>query len=592
MVLYIAAIVLSLVAARWFKTLMIVTVGLLSAVNASLQAPPFFPPAGRDITFSGIVIGEDHQKNGIKLTVILTRALIKGDTIGLRLPVEIYTHRFDTYLGRRLVVRGAITSGRTGLGLNGFRGTIVTADLDPGETAGMVLYRARRHIDRLFKSWLGPVHYRLAGSLVLGGSSRVGEAMARVFTRAGVLHILSVSGLHVGFLITFIGLILVLVPLSMRVKYLIVVAVLFLYAGVTGFLPTVLRAGLMAVLFGLALVLDRNVESIHLVNVSALMLLIGSPGILLDVGAQLSYASIYGIVIWFPRIKGRILDRIENPWLRKLGSLASISVAAQVFVTPFLVHYFRQTQTMSVLSNLIVVPLSSLITYLLFGLALTGGFSAFCAQWLSIAAALLMQALVAVCRFFARWPWATVNLSIPPLILGPYFFLFSRRYRKPALWFMLAAALIISLSSLPACVVYRVEPENALLTLADGQNLLYTKDNGPSAARFAGGETVDYLIAEKKCLEPARDFIALPKGLARKRIRFGEVLIDLAEVVTMTYHGHILDLGKLDVDQGETLYVVARGDHWREFRVRSRGSILDDLITECRLVACRLWVWL
>lgn len=590
-VFYAAAVAVSLTAAGWFKRSLFIAIGLLSALNASLRLPLTILDPGRDNAFSGTVISEDHQENGIRLTVVLNQAFLKHDTIALRLPVEIYTRTFDTYLGRQIVVQGIIIHARSRLGPNGFRGKIVTVDSDPRDPVGTIFHGVRQYIDRLFKSRLRPAYYQLASSLVLGGSSRVGDEMAAVFTRAGVLHILSVSGLHVGFLITFLGFFMAVIPLSMRIKYLVIVAGLFLYAGITGFIPTVLRAGLMAVLFALAVLLERNVEPLHMVNISALMLLVGSPGILLDVGAQLSYASIYGIIYWYPRFKDLVLDRIINPWLRKVGSLMSISIAAQIFVTPFLIHYFRQIQTMATISNLIVVPLSSLITYLLFALVIIGLFSSTFTHGVGVITALLLHALVAVCRFFARWPWATIGISLPPVILFLSFFLFSRKCRKPAVWCLVASALVLSLSAMPACAVLRIDPDSILITTADGQNLLVTRETNPAIMRFIAADKIDYLIGVEKCVEPRRDFIAFPGELKYKRIEFKDITVCLSDDISVMYRNRPLHLDQMGIKKDETAYIIVRGDYRYGFRTRSRGSIVDDIITECRLIAGRLMAW-
>lgn len=588
---YLAAVLMFLLATAWKRAFLFGVVVALSALNAALQKPGLSVPMGRQLSFSGTVVSEEPQMRGIKLTVMIERLYRGRDNLAFRLPVECYTHRRQTYLGRRVTLTGSITPARSAYGLNGFRGTVKDEGVD-GDFMPTVFYTVRRHIDQLFQSCFRPSAYNLACGLVLGGSSRAGEEVKTVFSRAGVLHILSVSGLHVGFLISFISLILMAAPVPSFIRYLITMAVLFIYAGITGFLPTVVRAGLMAAMFGLAYVLERNVDSLHIVNVTALILLIIAPGMLMEMSAQLSFASIYGIVIIYPHFNTKIIDRLGHRALKTLCSMLGISVAAQIFVTPLIIHYFQRLPTMACFSNLLVVPLSTAITYLLFTMTITGLFSGIITRGLGYAGQLLLQGLVAVCRFFANLPWSTVRISISPLLLIGCYFLWHRSSRRPAFWAMLAINLILSIAALPACTIFEFGKTGTMVKFSNGQQLLITRDRELDLRRFGNIEKLDFLIAPVKICEPQQNYFSLPNEHNFKQIQIGDLTVIVDREITIRWAAWTVNLDRLALNESEIRYAVVKGDYWGEFKGARNGSVLTEVIWELKMIWFKIRAWL
>lgn len=587
---YVAAIILFLMNAAWKRIFLFGAVVALSALNAALQKPGLPVPMGRELSFSGTVVSEEPQVRGVKLTVILEKLQRGRDYLAFRLPVECYTHRRQTYLGRRVSLTGVITPARSAYGLNAFRGT-VKDDGVAGALVPTVFFTIRRYIDRLFQACFRPSDYNIACGLVLGGSSRADEEVKTVFSRAGVLHILSVSGLHVGFLISFISLILIAVPIPPFIRYLITMVVIYVYAGITGFLPSVVRAGLMAAMFGLAYVLERNVDSQHIVNVTALILLIAFPGMLMDVSAQLSFASIFGIVIIYPYFKNKIIDRLGPRVLKSVCSMLGISVAAQIFVMPLIIHYFQRLPTMACFSNLLVVPLSTAITYLLFTMTVTSLFSGIVTRGLGYISQLLLQSLVAICRFFAHLPWSTVKISISPLLLIAFYFLWHGSSRRPAFWAMLAINLILSVAALPACTIFEFGKTGTLVKFPNGQQLLVTRDRELDLRRFGNLENLDFLIAPAEICETRQNYIPLPGEHNFKRIRIGDLTVIVDREITILWGAQTIALDGLTGNEAEIRYAVAKGNYWGEFKSERSGSLLTDVAWELKMIWFKIRAW-
>lgn len=560
----------------------------LYGLNASFQMPVRVPDRSRNMIFSGVVISEDHRQNGVKLTVDLKRAMLGTGSVSFPLTVDIYCRSRRTQLGRSLLIKGKLGPSYSTYGRNSFTGEIIGEEKDVFNPVHRILFKAREHIDNLFRKTLPDRSYDLASGLILGGSGRVGSEMQTVFTRAGVLHILSVSGLHVGFLIGFITLCLVFIPLSPKIKFLITAVLLFLYAGITGFLPTVLRAGLMGLLFGWALIRERNVDGIHIVNITALALLAISPLILFDLGAQLSFVSIYGIVFLFPKLKSLIIDRIRIRPIKSLATLMGISASAQIYVTPFLIYYFQRIQTLAIFSNLLVVPLSSVITYLLFSMIIISLWNLSLARMIGLGVVFLLKVLVSVSRFFAGLPGAAPDLSIPFPFLALFYFLFTPRWRKCAIRVIMITAVFLTISSLPKNSILILVQDEARLVLPDQTTLIITDHTKPDRMISREVEITDYLIAPVQLMPVRKGYFKLPDDLSFKKFHIGDWTVDVRKKTTFIYRDRRWILNDSILGSNKILYVIAHGRRIFQFTTQKYGSLFNRCVTEFKIIYIKL----
>ena len=211
---------------------------------------------------------------------------------------------------------------------------------------------------------LAPRELGVASALILGERSLVLPDTKAAFATAGAVHILAVSGLHVGIIYLFvIGFLTKVFPKrKWRVSNLILtILLLWIYAGITGFSPSVLRA---ATMFSFVAVgkhggLRNNVY--NMLAASAFVLVVLNPQIISEVGFQLSYLAVLGISIFFKPIY-RIF--IFKYWVTdKLWSLIVISFAAQLTTFPLSIYYFSQFPNLFLITNLVVIPAATLALY-------------------------------------------------------------------------------------------------------------------------------------------------------------------------------------------------------------------------------------
>ncbi|MEQ8323493.1 MAG: ComEC/Rec2 family competence protein [Vicingaceae bacterium] len=202
----------------------------------------------------------------------------------------------------------------------------------------------------------------LLKALVLGNKSALGTEMKEAFARSGIMHLLAVSGLHVGIVFLFIKGILDIMQYIFRYSFNVLgisVIAVWIYAGITGFSASVVRASLMLSFYLLSLKLKRRSHGLSLLCLSAFLALSLDPDLLWDLGFQLSYVAVCGILLAYP-----ILRSIFNPSskiLKYLWSLISLSLAAQICTFPIASHNFGMFPTYFLLGNIVAMPIAALL---------------------------------------------------------------------------------------------------------------------------------------------------------------------------------------------------------------------------------------
>ncbi|MCU0325930.1 MAG: ComEC family competence protein [Spirosomaceae bacterium] len=224
-------------------------------------------------------------------------------------------------------------------------------------------YAANRYADSLFVKNIGTEQeYAIATAVVIGTRDYIDNDLLNAYSAAGAVHVLSVSGMHVAILFV------VLQFLFRKIKNLkngnlifaaIVISLLWIYAIFTGLSSTVLRATVMFTIVQIAEVITRKGNIYNTLSVSAFILLCYNPYWVVDVGFQLSYLAIVGIVYLHPYLKTLISP--TNPILKNIWEISCVSFSAQLATFPLGVYYFHQFPSYFLLANPFVFWLSELI---------------------------------------------------------------------------------------------------------------------------------------------------------------------------------------------------------------------------------------
>jgi len=278
----------------------------------------------------------------------------------------------------------------------------------------------------------------VASALTLGYQDLLDDELRQVYSSSGAMHILSVSGLHVGILYVLLSFLLSFMNkrgLTRAIKAIILLAFLWFFAILTGLAPCVQRSALM---FSFLVIGDFFMKKSNIYNTlasSAFVLLVIDPYNLFDIGFQLSYLAILSIVFFYPYIYKLLY--VKSWMFDYIWSLVAVSIAAQ-FGTFFIsLFYFSQFPNYFLLGNLIAIPLSTIALYLSVLLIITSPFHVI-AHYIGIAFAYSIRFLNNGLELVEKLPFSvSEGLRISALqmfilfgvILALSFYLITKRYR-------------------------------------------------------------------------------------------------------------------------------------------------------------------
>ncbi|MCC9167844.1 ComEC/Rec2 family competence protein [Pontibacter harenae] len=236
---------------------------------------------------------------------------------------------------------------------------------DPPNTILYYSIQLRRKLDALLKANVAEQReYSIASALILGVKDELDNSIRSAYASTGTMHVLAVSGLHVGLIYGVLMFFLGRLGKGKKQRVLsaiLVLSLLWLYAFITGLSPSVMRAVLMLSLVTVGTAFSRRANIYNTIAFAALVLLFYDPYSLLDVGFQLSFLAVLGIVYLQPRFY-KLLN-VDNWLLDKIWGLFTVAVAAQLATLPLGLLYFHQFPTYFWFANLVVVPLATLVLY-------------------------------------------------------------------------------------------------------------------------------------------------------------------------------------------------------------------------------------
>lgn len=205
----------------------------------------------------------------------------------------------------------------------------------------------------------------VALALILGMKQDLDRELYERYAGAGVVHILCVSGLHVGILWLMLDIVLYPLAKVRRGRWFRAILILFIiwfYALVTGLSPSVTRASTMFSLVTAGKLMSRRHNVFNTIAGSAMLLLIFDPHNLFRIGFQLSYLAVLGIVVLQPSLFNQL--RTSNRILNKMLALLTVSFCAQLATAPLSIYYFGRFPVWFLLSNLVAVPLAGILLHL------------------------------------------------------------------------------------------------------------------------------------------------------------------------------------------------------------------------------------
>ncbi len=370
------------------------------------------------------------------------------------------------------------------------------------------IYRSRERILNIIKrNMAGEKERGLAEALLIGYKDDLDQRLVQSYTNTGVVHIIAISGLHLGLIYWL--LVRIFKPLQKKmsagygkklkwIRPFFIITGLWLFSFMAGAQPSVLRSALMFTCIVLGEWLGKRGSIINTLALSAFILLCINPYWLWDAGFQLSYTAVLSIIIfmrpiynWF-YIKNKILDFI---W-----KLNAVTLAAQILTVPLSIYHFHQFPNYFLLTNFIAVPLSGIIVLgeiLLCVVAWVPAVALFAGKLLSWTI-WLMNTWIERIESLPFSLWDSLQISIMQAILIILFIVCiscwlmekAKRWLVPGLLGLLGFIIIRSLSFIRAeqqqkIIVYNI-PKQKAIDFIDGRKSLFKGDPGLAKDDFAG----------------------------------------------------------------------------------------------------------
>lgn len=277
-------------------------------------------------------------------------------------------------------------------------------------------------------------------SILLGQRRELPNYIQNSFTATGTSHLVAISGLHIVILSAIIFSFFRTLRISKKKSFIFVIVFLALFITMIGFKASAIRAGIFGLIAILAEVVSRPKRATLLLLWAATIILIINPLMLrYDVGFQLSFLAVLGLIYLGPVLK-RKLSRLPN-WLG-LRSILVMTMAAQLFVLPWILYKFGTLSLISPLANLLVLPVMPIIMFLGFILLILGTIYLPLAQIIGVIVGLFIAYILAIINWLATVPYASWQFSaslwqagIIYLLLGLAFFRPTRRLLSKLLKF-------------------------------------------------------------------------------------------------------------------------------------------------------------
>lgn len=219
----------------------------------------------------------------------------------------------------------------------------------------------RDYFSNKLSSFLKGQELELAQALLLGERTGLDIYVSDAFSRTGAMHILAVSGLHIGILMQILMFVFSFFPrlISKNKALIIVVIIAWFYALLSGFSASVIRSVVMFSMLIMGDLLSRKVSSINILAFSAFIILCWNPYFLFDVGFQLSYAAMIGIFMFYPFLKKQFYSRFKI--IRLVYEGTAIGVSAQLLTLPLTLYYFHQFPNYFWLTNIALMAFSFVV---------------------------------------------------------------------------------------------------------------------------------------------------------------------------------------------------------------------------------------
>lgn len=367
------------------------------------------------ISFVGIVNSEpDVRENSVKLEI--------SPQFSNKERILVTTGRYENYqYGDELEIKGSFQTPVEFEGFNykdylkkeGVYSVMYAPEIkvisqNNGNFLLAGIFKIKNRLRKSIYSFLSPPQSSILGAMILGDKRKISESQKEKLNRAGVRHITAVSGLHVSIFTVILMTLLTGLGLLRKHAFYLTIIFIVLFVLLTGLQPSAIRAGIMGSFFLFAQYLGRLNFALRALVLAASVMLLFNPFLLtLDIGFQLSFLAMTGIIYFMPTFKEvfKIIP-FEN-----IRSVLAMTFSAYVFALPVLIYNFGSISLVSPLTNILIVPLLYWIMVFGFLFIIISSVFPFLGMVFSIPVWMLLTYLVKVVDIFSSFSFSSLSIE-------------------------------------------------------------------------------------------------------------------------------------------------------------------------------------
>ena len=273
---------------------------------------------------------------------------------------------------------------------------------------------AKKHISKKFEQFFQQPYSAILQAMLIGDKVSLESETKDKFINTGLIHLLVVSGLHIGFCVIIFIFFFKLFNLPLKYVYLLTIPSVFFYVLITGANPPAVRAAIMASCILIALILNREPLIYNAIALSALIILFINPQDLFNASFQMSFLATLGIVYLYPKINN-IFCNIKSKILKNLWSVVAVTISAQIALIPVLLFYFGKLSIISLITNILIVPIIGFIVGLCYIFYLVTFISNYLAVFFSFLLTHILTIILMIIDFFSNLKYATIETVKPDI---------------------------------------------------------------------------------------------------------------------------------------------------------------------------------
>lgn len=365
------------------------------------------------------------------------------------------------------------------------------------------IYKIQKSIENILGRCFPQDELGIILGMTIGDTSYITEETNLAFKTDGISHLLAVSGSNVNYIILFSKFIFDKI-LGKNFSNYIVIFFIIIFMLVSGASASVVRAAIMGIVIVLADILAKKSNVYASICISALIILIHNPLTIFDTGFILSFGGTLGIVLLYEKIKNILLEklRVKNKFLIYIIDTLSVTLSSQIILLPIMVYYFNSISLVSIFVNILVAPISGILTILGFSVYMSGLVSIKLAQILSYSTFVLIRLIINIANIFSRFKYASILVATPKLIwiIGYYLCIYKifYKFKNKILDYILYSLIAVS-------IFIEIVPTNYLsinfVDVGQGDSTyIETKNNKTILIDGGGSENSDYDVGEKVLL--------------------------------------------------------------------------------------------